>query len=435
MLVAGFGGALAVWCAWFAAPLPWVALPENLSIALAGIVWLTVTFACLRLGVRRPTLPLGIGAGVITAAVCVIPLLSTLRPAGENDSPLSHPLPTDAWKVVVAFFLAGGVIGGTAALLARSTARPRVTTSTGEQRWLARFAIITAVSVAPLLFFGGLVTSTNSGMAVPDWPTTFGAQMFFYPMGSETNPDVYLEHTHRLFGTLVGLTAIILLVWTAASELWTRPTKVALAAFVLVGVQGVLGGQRVIHDNRLMAMVHGVLAQLVFAVFVALAVYLTPAYQRFTPNTGLDPVLAKRLKRFATALMHALILQLILGALARHFRKGDHALWTHAAFSIIIVLLAAMLGFAAAAIPREASGKGFAALRRSGVLLVAVVVLQFILGWAAFAVRGADIKAATTFEALIRTAHQANGALLLAAATLAFVWSRWAFRSVQAGRT
>ena len=64
------------------------------------------------------------------------------------------------------------------------------------------------VAVAPLLFVGGLVTSTNSGMAVPDWPNTFGSNMFLYPLGPRAQPDVYLEHSHRLFGTLVGLATL-----------------------------------------------------------------------------------------------------------------------------------------------------------------------------------------------------------------------------------
>lgn len=435
ILVAGFAVAVVVWCMWFVAPLPWVGASEPFALGMCGVLWLAAASICFRSAGFRPSLPVGIGAGLVTAAVCLIPLLSKLRPAGPDALPLAHPLPTDAWKIVLLFFGAGAAFGVIAALEARLQTRtpPAEPPSQAAQRWLARFAIVAALAVAPLLFFGGLVTSTNSGIAVPDWPTTFGAQMFFYPMGSETNPDVYLEHTHRLFGTLVGLTTLVLLVWTSVRERWTWPTKVVLAAFVLVCIQGVLGGLRVLHNDRLMAMLHGILAQPVFALIVALAAYLTPTFQQYSTNTGTDPKAARRLKKFATALLNALILQLIFGALARHFRTGNHAVWMHAAFSIIIVGLAANAGFAAMALPKSSPNKGVITLRRVGLALVVVVLLQFVLGWAAFSMRGPDIKAATAVEALIRTAHQANGALLLAATALAFVWARWLFRTSKPG--
>jgi cytochrome c oxidase assembly protein subunit 15 len=439
-LVAGFAGALAVWCAWFAAPLPWVALGDNIAIGIAAVAWLVVTTICLRLG--KPGISTGIGAGLITAAVCLIPLLSMLRPSGPGRAPLEHPLPTDAWKIVLLFFGAGAAIGLLATGLARasSSATPH---RADEARWLPRFATVAAVAVAPLLFFGGLVTSTNSGMAVPDWPTTFGAQMFFYPMGRDTRPDVYLEHTHRLFGTLVGLSSLVLMIWTLRRRGWSWVGKLAVIAFVLVCLQGVLGGGRVWLETHLagedplaaarvgrrLAFFHGILAQLVFGFIVGLAAYLSPAYAEVPQNV--DAKAARRIKKLATALLHTLILQLLLGAMARHFRTTNHALWLHAAFSIIVVGEAMSVGFAARVL--TGSGGGVVALRRTGLALIVVSLLQFALGWAAFLVRGQDIKAETIHEALIRTAHQANGALVLAATALAFVWARWLWRSVRPG--
>src|SRR5436305_12713818 len=70
-------------------------------------------------------------------------------------------------------------------------------------------AVFAAVFTWPLLLVGGSVTVYRVGMAVPDWPTTFGINMFLYdfvnaPWG------VYLEHSHRLFGAAVGLTCVVL---------------------------------------------------------------------------------------------------------------------------------------------------------------------------------------------------------------------------------
>src|SRR5262249_17734296 len=152
-----------------------------------------------------------------------------------------------------------------------------------------------AASVAPLVFIGGLVTSTNSGMAVPDWPNTYGSNMFLYPLGPRVRPDVFFEHAHRLFGTLVGLTTLVLMVWTLIAERGVGVRRPAIAAFVLVCLQGVLGGIRVRmgsadpeQDNRALAMLHGVLAQLTFGVVVACAVFLSPAYAQ--APAGIDPI-------------------------------------------------------------------------------------------------------------------------------------------------
>ncbi len=444
VLVAGFAGAIAVWCVWFAAPLPWIGLPESFAIAIMAVAWLFVTAATLRLGGDTPSPIKGMGAGLVTALICLIPLSSRLQPVAASSPSMASQIPADAWQIVLLFLVSGAAIGVIAAALSRLIATQWSVSSNQPRQWLPRFAIVTAAAVGPLLFVGGLVTSNNAGMAVPDWPTTFGAQMFFYPMGHETDPDVYLEHAHRLFGTLVGLSAIVLMLWAqmsgTSSTRWAK--RFCIVVFALVCLQGVLGGMRVwletrlsgndpqaaVRVGRLLAMVHGVSAQLVFGCIIAAAAYLTQTYQRPEPDQGVDAKSARRLKIFATALLHTLILQLVFGALTRHFRKGDHALWTHAGFSIVVVVIATIVGFSALALPKSSTSRVIVTLRRVGVALVVVTILQFLLGWVAFVVRGSDIKADTTWEALIRTAHQANGALLLAATALAFVWSRWLWR-------
>ena len=89
---------------------------------------------------------------------------------------------------------------------------------------LHRFAAFVVAATAILIFAGGLVTSTGSGLSVPDWPNTFGTNMFLYPLGPRAAPDVFLEHSHRLFGTLVGLSAIAMV----PRELEKMPTMALL---------------------------------------------------------------------------------------------------------------------------------------------------------------------------------------------------------------
>jgi len=277
------------------------------------------------------------------------------------------------------------------------------------------------------------VTSTNSGMAVPDWPNTYGSNMFLYPLGPRVRPDIYFEHAHRLFGTLVGLTTLVLTGWVLGAERRGWLKIVSGSAFLLVCIQGVLGGLRVRmgstdpdRDFRALAMLHGVLAQLTFGTLVAVAVFLSPTFKGTTsPGIGPEPGL-RRLRFFTTGLLHASLLQLVLGAAYRHFRDS-HSLWSHAGFSMVVLVFALLAGFAAGALPRNATGPALI-VRRCGPWLIGVVILQFLLGWATFSLGGRELKAAGAGQALLRTVHQANGALLLALAVTAFFWTRRVLR-------
>ncbi|MCC6320011.1 MAG: COX15/CtaA family protein [Phycisphaerales bacterium] len=431
-LVAGFAGLVAALVAWFVSHSPMVQFNEPLARGVVITCWGAALIAVVRFASFGRPLAVGAGAGLVSAVVGAILIAGTrTRSALPEAAPAPAAAATPTLAVALGFVGIGIVLGMVAGLLARKASAPP--SPADESRWLARFAIVTACAMAPLLFIGGLVTSTGSGMAVPDWPTTFGSNMLNYPLGPKSPQDVFLEHSHRLFGMLVGLASLILMVWVLIARVPGWPRLVSIVAFLLVCVQGVIGGVRVRHDSRPLAMLHGILAQLVFALSLAIAAYLSPSFK--DRPESVDPRTARKLKRFATGLLHSLVVQLILGALARHFRKGDHSLWAHAAFSIIVFGFAAMAGFAAQTLPRRTGCRGITTLRATGIVLVAVVTLQFILGWSAFAVRGQEIKADSTLEALIRTAHQANGALLLAAATLMFVWARWLNRAARASQT
>jgi len=208
----------------------------------------------------------------------------------------------------------------------------------------------------------------------------------------------------------------------------------------------------VLEDSRHAALLHGIVAQVVFALAVWLAVVLSPAW-RGIPTTGLALERGPRFARLATALLHATLVQLVLGASFRHLKLigsagALHALYAHAALALVVVGLAMLVGFWAAHLgPRHAdpdpSQGPRRALTRLGRALVAVVALQFLLGLLAFAVVMTDAPAGApapvdagagriggvpALRAALTTAHQANGALVLGVATMLWALLRRAAR-------
>ena len=98
---------------------------------------------------------------------------------------------------------------------------------TNYSPWLHRIALLTAGATFPLVIMGGIVTSTESGLAVPDWPTSFGYNMFTYPLSEMLkDPKILYEHSHRLMGSLVGLLTIMLFVMLIVSR-FTQVVKMA----------------------------------------------------------------------------------------------------------------------------------------------------------------------------------------------------------------
>jgi cytochrome c oxidase assembly protein subunit 15 len=420
-LTHGFATSVAVWIAWFITHLPWLQLQERFSVAVLLAAWLIGAVAAGATVGRPRALKVAALSGLVTALVGLLLLGSKLAEVPATGD-VSAGLKPSAPQIALGFVGLGVVIGAVGGLIGGAVSRRG---DGGEPDWLARFALVACVAVAPLLFVGGLVTSTNSGMAVPDWPNTYGSNMFLYPLGPRARPDVYLEHSHRLFGTLVGLTILVLTVWTLIRERRPWVKSLALVALAMVVVQGVLGGGRVLADSALAGMVHGVLAQLTFGLVVSLAVVLSPSWKRAAADAGEvgEPgPLLRRLRFFSTGLLHATILQLIFGAAYRHFRDS-HSLWTHLGFSLVVVILATGAGFMAGAVPGFQGGLG-PIIRRLGRAVLAVVLVQFALGWVAFIAGGSEREAAGAPQALIRTAHQANGGLLLALATALFLWTR-----------
>jgi heme a synthase len=188
-----------------------------------------------------------------------------------------------------------------------------------QKRLLHWFSIFVAASVLVLICSGGLVTSHGAGMAVPDWPNSFGYNMFLFPV-SRWVGDVFFEHTHRLIASGVGLLTIALCVLTLIIEdrLWVK--WLTVIAVIAVIVQGVLGGLRVTEHNAVLGLFHGCLAQGFFAIVATVALVTSRFWRRIKQAAKERDI---RSLRFWTIIVTAMLfIQLVLGASMRHSHAG-----------------------------------------------------------------------------------------------------------------
>lgn len=182
-------------------------------------------------------------------------------------------------------------------------------------RWLARFAWFTAITTLLLICSGGMVTSKGVGLAVPDWPTTFGYNMFMFPL-SKWVGGILFEHTHRLLASTVGFLTIILAVWIWRTEerKWLRVLGwCALGAVIL---QGVLGGLRVTLLKDQIGIFHACLAHAFLALLVVIALAMSASWERMQFLARSDAV--RTIARLAAITTVLVYVQLILGATMRH---------------------------------------------------------------------------------------------------------------------
>ncbi|MDP6794361.1 MAG: COX15/CtaA family protein [Verrucomicrobiota bacterium] len=190
--------------------------------------------------------------------------------------------------------------------------------------WLHRFAIATALATLILIGFGGLVTSKEVGMAVPDWPNTFGYNMFLVPFDKWLGKfGVFEEHSHRLVASFVGLLTIILAVWLRMKDnrKWVR--RLGLGAVVLVVGQGVLGGLRVTEINPNLGLIHGAVAQLFLILICGIALVTSDWWHR---ASGKDRAGFVSIQGTIVLLVSLIFVQLLLGATMRHQHAGL-AIW------------------------------------------------------------------------------------------------------------
>ena len=179
------------------------------------------------------------------------------------------------------------------------------------------FAVFVMCCTVLLIAAGGMVTSTGSGLSVPDWPTTYGWNMFTFPM-SKWVGGVRYEHSHRLIASTVGFLTIILALWTWRVEprRWVR--RLGFGALGAVILQGLLGGLTVLFFlPPAISIGHAGLAQLFFCLTVTMAVVTSPRWR----NT-VDPVDDGMLRRVAAMTTALVYVQILVGATMRHNDAG-----------------------------------------------------------------------------------------------------------------
>jgi cytochrome c oxidase assembly protein subunit 15 len=183
-------------------------------------------------------------------------------------------------------------------------------------KWLSRFTWFICVAALLLICSGGMVTSKNVGLAVPDWPTTFGYNMFLFPV-SKWVGGILFEHTHRLIASGVGFLTIILAIWLWRSETrkWVR--NLGLIALVGVILQGILGGLRVTMLKDEIGIFHACVAQAFLALLVVIAL-VTTRFWRSLDEIDISPKKFAPIRFLAIAITLAIYVQLALGATMRH---------------------------------------------------------------------------------------------------------------------
>ena len=426
-LALGFAGTVAMWAVgYLCMTAPGLVVGELLFgvtiAALLGVAVLSgrlqpVGFAPMA-GWRR-----GLRVGLVSATVNLL-IVGSLFGSGSNLATAAMWI-GGLYVVSAAVGAAGGAIGAALTPLKREVAP------------LGLFGAVAATAVFLLLITGGLVTGMEAGLAVPDWPNSFGHNMLLYPL-SEMTGGIYYEHAHRLYGMLVGVTALTFLVLAWRLDRRSVVRFITLAVFTMVCVQGLLGGLRVtgnltlsqdaadLAPNLTLAIVHGVFGQVIFATFCGLAVATSGSWRRAiaSPTAGGDT------DRFLSAVLPlALIGQLVLGACYRHLQvHGEdglvsHPLWalhSHIAFGVLVAALAIAVGL------RSWGRHGDQpVMRRLGLALIATISLQLLLGTGAliavFVRPGAEIP---VWELVITSAHQATGAVLLGLSTMLALWTR-----------
>jgi heme A synthase len=253
---------------------------------------------------------------------------------------------------------------------------------------------------------GALTTSTGSGLAFRDWPTSDGGLM---PVRSYTTVPGFLEHFHRLSGLTIGLLSLALAIWLHAARLGDRRARTcAWLGGCLVLLQGIVGGTHVLEELPVVTgVVHGTLAQLTLAMFAWIAYQLSDRHRATMPVAGVPPGTGRTLSLVALGFF---VLQTVLGAIARH-ANSMHALWTHAGHAFVVFLVGTIA--TSFVLGKLGDTPGLKSIAR---WVVALLMLQIALGFVVLAIRPAAGKTPKNVEELgtasIISAHVVFGALL-----------------------
>lgn len=322
-----------------------------------------------------------------------------------------------------------------------------------ESRWPFRISLMLAAVTFPLIWVGGLVTTYDAGMSVPDWPGTYGYNLLLYPVETWiAGPwDLFIEHGHRLLGVVAGTLniALVVAVYLGDQRVWMRHFSVW--ALVAVTLQGCLGGFRVLLDDRQLAMIHGCAGPAFFGVCVALCVVTSRTWKaagrpvarnrRMRASDSISDTISDATSRtsktalqvgtlpvWTMAMLAASYVQLVLGAVMRHVpvtaTPGFFA-WTVYGHLIVAGIVLALAIAIAWLVIR--GGKQLARWRSLANSLAILIVIQLLLGCATWVVnyywpgwvpewswtaRYPMIEAKGWLQTMVVTAHQAMGSLI-----------------------
>jgi cytochrome c oxidase assembly protein subunit 15 len=299
---------------------------------------------------------------------------------------------------------------------------------------LHRFSQFVVICTVLLVLAGGLVTSTGSGLAVPDWPTTYGWNMFTFPP-SKWVGGIFYEHGHRLIASTVGFLTIILAmwIWRADPRPWMK--RLGVLALLAVITQGVLGGITVLYFlPDAISTAHAGLAEIFFCMTVAIALFTSRGWME--PADAVDD---RMLRAVATATTALVYVQIIVGAAMRHSGAGlaipdfplmfggivpdrwSGAIAVHFAHRVgALIVSAAVLATAAHIWYHH---RGTASLTRPASLMVGLVAVQITLG---------ALTVLTRRNVAINSAHVVCGALVLAT-SLVMTLRVWRVRFAEGG--
>jgi cytochrome c oxidase assembly protein subunit 15 len=282
--------------------------------------------------------------------------------------------------------------------------------------WHHRYVKLVTACTVLLITAGGMVTSTESGLSVPDWPTSYGWNMFTFPL-SKWVGGIRYEHSHRLIASTVGFLTIILAAWTWRVEprRWVR--RLAFAALGAVILQGLLGGLTVLFFLPApISIGHAGLAQIFFCLTVTLSVVTSPSWKY-----AVSPVDDAMLRRVTLATTLLVYTQILVGATMRHTHAGlaipdfpwafgqiippvwNAGVAIHFAHRMgAIVVALSILATAGHVLYHHGRHRELA---RPALVLLFLVAMQITLG--AFVIWSRK-------DPVINTAHVVNGALVLA---------------------
>lgn len=429
-MTVGFWAAITMWLVWYPLHLPGL----QLSPSITGPILLLVMIAMIARGSKRlgsKALIAGLVASVTCTAINLLLLGNTLT---EKDPVTGEiALRENAPQIAGGFFLVSIAAGVIAGFIGKALAKKAPHHELENQpNWLMRFAIAAVAALVPLVAIGGAVTSAGAGMAVPDWPGTYGQNMFLYPISlMEVDSRIFLEHTHRLFGTLVGLTVLVLAVFTFVSRSSKFSKILATAVFLAVCLQGYFGAIRVEEISPAFGLLHGIFGQVILGATVVLAASFGSSWQNMIPVS--TKAIASTRKWMFLA-VGALLIQLSMAAAFRHF-ESSHALFTHIGFSLVALSAAVILAFNLMKVDKESGGSPI--FKRLGMFMLHGVSLQMLLGIVALVLLPEDAgesrvvmydeletaEGVSVAHVLFATAHQALGASLLACSILAAAWT------------